>query len=597
MLLQTFGGLRLLDAAGQECRYPRKGLFLLAYLATGTSPEISRSQAAELLWGHEDRALALTNLRKLISRLPRADAPLLTITPAYLRLDRRQLRCDTDAIKDADTSLSALAGLMSRNFLPEAGEPKGLASRWLKAQRSAYLAILRQKLLENPPDGSDPDDIPAVRQAVSLVLEHWPDDLHVCRTLAAEPPLQRSEGVTEPRRLFAATGKRAVPDHPALDRSPRVAILPPIGTFSHRTDLSGTAALMDDVAMGLCSLRGLCVIAPYTAERIRRSNDKALLLRKHDVTYVVDTKLTDDGLFVRIIFVPSDRVLHAERFKIAGELLSSHRMTLASIITDRILAELSRNESAQGDDTITPEAYQRYLSGVQQMRRLTLPSVRSARKTFRKALKYNGHFSQAFSGLARTYCVEWILTARGDPELLRRAEQSARSAIERNPAIAYGYKELGMTKLYLGALDESFEALRQAEALSPHYADAIYSYADALIHASRPLEGLEKVEQAIALNPLGPDEYFWCAAGASYFAGAFDKAVSRIHSMSNPEPAHRLLAASLAMLGDTKRAQFYRRKDREANPQFDLQQWLAVVPIREAWQKDLYREGLMKAGY
>jgi hypothetical protein len=51
------------------------------------------------------------------------------------------------------------------------------------------------------------------------------------------------------------------------------------------------------------------------------------------------------------------------------------------------------------------------------------------------------------------------------------------------------------------------------------------------------------------------------------------------------------------MLGDTKRAHHYRRKDREANPQFDLQKWLAVVPIRETWQKDMYREGLTKAGY
>ena len=186
---------------------------------------------------------------------------------------------------------------------------------------------------------------------------------------------------------------------------------------------------------------------------------------------------------------------------------------------------------------------------------------------------------------------------QGDPELLRKAEVNARSAIESNPDIAYGYKELGMAKLYLGALDESLEALARAEELSPHYADAIYSFADALIHASRPMEGLAKIERAISLNPLGPDEYFWCAAGASYFVGAFDKAVSRIHNMSNQASAHRLLAASWAMLGDTKRAHHYRRKDREANPQFDLQKWLAVVPIKETWQKDMYREGLTKAGY
>ncbi|URK89177.1 hypothetical protein LP421_32665 (plasmid) [Rhizobium sp. RCAM05350] len=79
------------------------------------------------------------------------------------------------------------------------------------------------------------------------------------------------------------------------------------------------------------------------------------------------------------------------------------------------------------------------------------------------------------------------------------------------------------------------------------------------------------------------------AAAASYFVGAFDKAVSRIQSMSNQASAYRLLAASCAMLGDTRRANHYRRKDRETNPQFDLQKWLAVVPIKEPWQKEMYR--------
>lgn len=175
------------------------------------------------------------------------------------------------------------------------------------------------------------------------------------------------------------------------------------------------------------------------------------------------------------------------------------------------------------------------------MNRLTLPSVRGARKTFREALQHNANFSHAFSGLAKTYSIEWVLTARGDSELLRKAEESVRFAI-------------GMAKLYLGELDESLDALARAEELSPHYADAIYSFADALIHASRPKEGLEKIKRALSLNPLGPHEYFWCAAGASYFVGAFDKAVSRIQSMSNQASAYRLLAASCAMLEDVRRA-------------------------------------------
>jgi hypothetical protein len=36
---------------------------------------------------------------------------------------------------------------------------------------------------------------------------------------------------------------------------------------------------------------------------------------------------------------------------------------------------------------------------------------------------------------------------------------------------------------------------------------------------------------------------------------------------------------------------------REANPNFDVDTWLAAVPSKEQWHKDLYREGLKKAGF
>lgn len=599
MFLQTFGGLRLLDAAGSECKFPRKGLLLVAYLAIGTSAQISRDEAAEFLWGNDDRALAFTNLRKLISRLRVAHGALLTFSASHVSLNRADLVCDADILETRGdvAPLPDLVDLMSRTFLAELDGAEGIAGRWLKEQRQRQLEILRARLLETSSDLSTAAGMAASRQAAFFVLERLPDDQQVRDALSIGPRLtvvtQPAEQENEPVPLAGSVAEN--PSH--LSKLPRVALLPPVGIHTANLDLPTASALIDDVAIALCTLRGLSIVAPYTAERIRTSDDKLLLLEQYDISYVVDTKLTGDGLFVQIIFVPSDNVIYAERFDIARGLLSSHRKALAEVVTDRILSELKRNERALVDYEFHPDAYQRYLAGVQQLSRLTLPSVRGARKAFREALQHNADFSHAFSGIAKTYSIEWVLTARGDPDLLRKAENSARLAIERNPEIAYGYKELGMAKLYLGEIDESLEALARAEELSPHYADAIYSFADTLVHASRPKEGLEKIERAISLNPLGPDEYFWCAAGASYFVGSFDNAVSRIQNMSNQSSAYRLLAASCAMLGDTKRAHHYRRKDKEANPQFDLQKWLSVVPIKEHWQKEMYREGLLKAGY
>ena len=49
-------------------------------------------------------------------------------------------------------------------------------------------------------------------------------------------------------------------------------------------------------------------------------------------------------------------------------------------------------------------------------------------------------------------------------------------------------------------------------------------------------------------------------------------------------------------LGETM-ARVLVRRVREANPNFDVDTWLAAVPSKEQWHKDLYREGLKKAGF
>jgi tetratricopeptide (TPR) repeat protein len=181
--------------------------------------------------------------------------------------------------------------------------------------------------------------------------------------------------------------------------------------------------------------------------------------------------------------------------------------------------------------------------------------------------------------------------------LLQLAETNALKAIERDATLPGGYRELGVTKLYLGDVDESLAALSLAEELSPHFADVIYSHADTLVHASRPKDALAKIQRAMSLNPISPDAYFWCAAGASYFLEQYEDAIGYVEAMKDRAPAHRIAAASCAMMGDRKRAQFYRQRSESLNPVFDLEKWLSVVPFKEQWQKELYREGLLKAGF
>lgn len=106
-----------------------------------------------------------------------------------------------------------------------------------------------------------------------------------------------------------------------------------------------------------------------------------------------------------------------------------------------------------------------------------------------------------------------------------------------------------------------------------------------------------KIRQAISLNPIVPDMYLWTAAGASYFLHQYQQALDYIGQMSNKRPAARLAAACCGMMGDIDKARALRVKVFEDNPSFDLERWLAVIPHKEAWQTEMYREGLKRAGF
>ncbi|MFP3599783.1 hypothetical protein, partial [Chryseobacterium sp. SIMBA_029] len=84
-----------------------------------------------------------------------------------------------------------------------------------------------------------------------------------------------------------------------------------------------------------------------------------------------------------------------------------------------VSSEIERHEATRSYLELNPAAYHQYLVGKQYLGRLTLPNLRRARKEMRSALKATPDFAPALSSTARTYSKEWLLTARGDMELLK----------------------------------------------------------------------------------------------------------------------------------------------------------------------------------
>ena len=595
--LQTFGQLRLLDEGGNDVAFPEKALLILCYLRTRGLSEMSRADAAGLFWDEASPA-AFASLRQTVSRVQKRQNELgqayLAFTESAVALGREPVECDVEQVREG-AGLGLLVELLAEDFLKSAKPRNRSLENWIALQRAGHMALLRRALVDGGEDGAPRQ----VRSAAALrLLERTPDDEEVRALLIGRPAAVGLMTREPPAQiLLPPTGEAPPPRR----NPPRLVLLPPVTSLASRAAVRFSEALIEDVTIGLCALRSISIIAPHTAAQISLQADRAATYERHKISYILETRLRDEGeghtLFAQLIFFGSDEVIWADRFPISAEGLVRSRQMIAQHVAGAIATQIERNELVRGDYERDADAYRSFLIGQGHLKNLALPDIRRARKSFREALQANAGFAPAIGGLARSYFLEWLVTARGDADLLRQAERHAEMAIRADERLPAGYRELGVVKLYARQFDDSAAYLDRAEALSPHYANVIASYADTLVQASRPDVGLQKIEHAIELNPLPPDEYFWTAAGASYSLGHYSQALDYIGRMKDRTPADRLSAASWSMLGDMKKARQFIRRTYEVHPDFDLDSWMAIVPFKEEWQRAHYYEGLKKAGF
>ncbi|OWV78002.1 hypothetical protein ATY77_29475 [Rhizobium sp. R634] len=639
-VLKTFGSLQLVDRSGNPVAFPEKGLLLLAYLFTADQGSADRSTLARFLWGEADKGVALSTLRKVISRINARQTELgvnlLSLQANLVSLNRDSLSSDLLQPGQAEDGeplvrLEHVVKLMNQPFLGPVNCHSREFQRWLAERESCHVEILGNTLRAASGLARSRKETELLRRAAVILFRTEPKDPDTLQMLIpifqAEDEVEHLRDHFEKRQnsilrgiavLDGANGGDDSSSRPAPATAkgqeaalsleaerirleiPRLVLLPP-KSQSIRPEAGFLAAsLVEDITIGFCAFNSLQVIAPYSAVQIgHHTETQKAFFERQRVNYILDTRISNAGdevtLFAQLIFFDQNQIVWAERFSLDHMELLKDRRAVARQIALSVSSEIERHEALRED--LNPVAYHRYLVGRRHLARLTLPNLRRARKEMKAALSVSPDFAPALSSMARTYSKEWLLTARGDIELLKTAETSSRQAIEKRSDFADGYREFGVAKLLQGAFDDSAEAMEVAENLAPHYADVIADYADTLVHCSLPAMALRKIERAIELNPLAPDTYFWTAAGANYALGEFESSLDYIGQMADPSLADRLSAASCAMLGRQDKARVFVRRFREANPDFDVDKWLSAVPSKEQWHKDLYREGLKKAGF
>jgi len=650
--LKTFGETRLIGPGGLPVAFPDKGLLALVFLGFRPSGRVSRTELASFLWGEDDDggAKALGNLRQLLSRIRTRQRELgtafLDIESSDIVLCREAIEFDFEELQpghpeDAIGHLEAFLRIVSGQFLADIDTSSETGQLWLLERRDFWLAEFASALEESAAVLSNQNNASIKAAAARLIeLDPYGDIAHqvLMRAYAKDRRLSQarlvydrykqqlwSELSTRPsedmlrfaRLLFndegrgASVGQEPTPElaesgNPeptpaARPKLPRLLLLPPKRPEEPHS-WAPISGLIEDITIGLSRIKTIAIVAPHTARRIAgMAIDEADRLKQFDVSYVLETRLhernSETALYATLVHVASDEVLWSERFRGHPDDFPGTYSELIARIVLETAGSIERKELSKIRTVSNPTAYQNFLLGQHSLSVADLPGIRRARKFFRAALHDVSEYASAIAGLARTEHLEWLLTARGDEELLRLAETHARDAIRIGADDAGGYHQLGVAKLYQGQFFESMEAFLEAESRAPSHADLIADHADTLVHAADPILALDKIKRAIELNPLCPDLYWWTAAGANYCLEEYGEAIACIGRMADQANAGRLAAAAYAMLGDQRSARREMRRTLAIYPDFTVDDWLTKVPIREKWKQDMLRDGMRKAGF
>ncbi|MFS8050426.1 hypothetical protein [Rhizobium sp. BR 314] len=627
--LHVFGGLKLLDGDGRELAFPEKGLLILAYLMMAPNLHAPRSTIAWLLWGRDDNGGAQVNLRKLVSRIRGRQAALgrsfLHFSESTVELVSPPSLVDCSLTKSVDAGsalakLKLLAEAQKAEFLKGVDCQSATFSQWRDAQKHRQSLRLKEALKVAAEQANSRDEIALVKDVATLLLGSNPEDPDMHRILLrifdAAGEVEHFRQVFERRnalltswlgrqdKILKPNGRSAIRPAQEVASAPRKLQIPLLLLSSWDRPVAGhdSSSLLQGITVGLYALESLDMGDRCTSVQVSRvEQNAAATFNEGDASYILDMRPSSGAdeprLFLQLVDAGTDEVLWAERIDVGQFSQKREREAITRHIVLSVAGQIERREMVRSHFDKSPMAYQRYLAGKRYLERLSVPNLQRARSELVAALRGGGDFAPGLSSVARTFSKEWVLTSGGDKALLDEAENYAMRAIAARHDIADGYRELGLTKSFQRANDESIEALKLAEALNPGHAGIIADHAEVLLHSSRPDLALEKIESAIALNPVSPDTYLWTASVASYTLGRFEAALDYIDRMADARLADRISAASWAMLGEEERAGFFVRRVHKTTPDFDVDRWVSVVPFKEQWQRDIYREGLHRAGF
>jgi adenylate cyclase len=428
------------------------------------------------------------------------------------------------------------------------------------------------------------------------------------------------KNIAEPIEIFAIEvngpqlpGPASLPSRPerwpegsplAPQSEASVAVLPLENLSADPREQHLCDGITGDIISNLSRFRDLLVIARHSAflfKGERLSSDQ--IAGQLGVRYLLTGGLQRSGtrlrLRVELTEAGTGRVIWSDRY--AGNLgdLFAFQDDVTATIAARLAIQISAAEQRRLLAEHLPDlrAYGLILRGQDLSVRYREEANLHARRLFEHAAEIDPDYGRCYAGMSRTFNLAWRYHWTPEPEAaLDKAVDLANAAIGYDSLDARGYGELGFACLYKKRHDSSLAAYERALELNPNDADILAEMGDSLVYSGQAERAVQLLDRAMRLNPYYPDWYLWYLGDAYFHLGNYERTIDTVGRMRDRSEAHRLLAASHALLGQMKEARFHAEQVLKVHPNFSVQHWRNVPPYKDLSHLRPFIEGLRKAG-
>jgi adenylate cyclase len=365
------------------------------------------------------------------------------------------------------------------------------------------------------------------------------------------------------------------------------------------------------------ALPGSFVVARGTALTYKgKSSDAGQVGRDLNVRYVIAGSVTTSGDRVRVnaqlTDAPTNTELWAERFdKMRSDILD---------VQDQIVGRLTRaaglqviDIEARRSERLTNQTAVDFVMRGQAIanRPASRQNMVTARRLFEQALDYDPDNVDAIAGVATTYVFEVLNSYynEGREERLLNAAVLLRRALASDPRHVVARKVHAALLRAEGRFEEAIAASKSVISQNPGEPWAYKEVGLSHLYLGRMQDALDWFEKADQIGPRDPSRWIWLGAmgRVQFFLGRNDEAIRMLRMSADANPsdsrAYALLAAVFALSRKAEDAKSALAECLRLQPQMTIKRLFSdwSVPLEATSRSYLleherFRDGLRLAG-